>query len=60
MAVMIRILDDNDVVSKASVQNDTKKTRSDVNPNFLSTIEVSRLPSTVVGPSGKRTYLTPN
>ena len=42
---------------KASVQNHTKKTGSDVDPNFLSTNEETRFPNTVVEQNGKGTYL---
>ena len=42
---------------KASVQDDTKETRRDVDANFLSINEDSGLPSAVVGPSGERTCL---
>ena len=49
VALMIQKLDDNDTVffqmsvkSKASVQNDIKKTRSGVYPNFLRNNEDSR------------------
>ena len=46
------------VERKASVQDDTEKTRIGVDPNFLSTNEESRLSSTAIAPSGKGTYLT--
>ena len=59
---MIKILDDKDIISflkcVASVQNDTKKTRSGVGAYFLTFNEDGRLPSTVVGPGGEGTYLT--
>ena len=63
VTLMMQRLDDNDVVSlcakrKASVQNNSEKTKSDVDPNFLSTNKKSSLPSTVVRPSGKGAYLT--
>ena len=46
---------------KASVQNSTEKTRGDVDPNFLSTTEDSRLPSAAIGPSGERSHVfSPN
>ena len=46
------------VKRKASVQNNSEKTKSDVDPNFLSTNEESSLPSAIVRPSGKGAYLT--
>ena len=62
MALMIKILDDKDIISflkcVASVQNDTKKTKSGVGAYFLTFNEDSRLPSNVVGPGGEGTYLT--
>ena len=36
----------------------TEKTKSDVDPNFLSTNKESRLPSTAIGSNDKGTYLT--
>ena len=46
------------VKRKASVQNNSEKTKSDVDPNFLSTNEESSFPSTVVRPSGKEAHIT--
>ena len=62
VALMIQILDDNNIISffkcVASVQNDTKKTRSGVGAYFLSFNEDSRFPSTAVRPDREGAYLT--
>lgn len=43
---------------KTPVQNDTEETWSGGDPNFLIANEEGRLPSAVVGPIWKGTYLT--